>query len=508
MGAGSVPEIERISGQLNEPERPRARDEATAYTSTQWTGALTLAEPFSELTQRFGPLCANAVDPFEIAAGLEMDGLSDQATRVRYGVPDVFALAEELFRVTRRQPAEPTAAPNPWRTTIGKHVLHGALFALPALCYPVASSLMADRGALLLLVISMLVSWPASQGLSYLGHSRRSRRDLDGSRWLLRAGLGVFGLVLVAAVVLTATLTGEPTAIRAFAAGQGGYLLAATVLLVAGAELWLCIALAPAVLVSAVYLLPGQPWRCISPAWLSLGRDPAAGRRTSRCGRPVGRGRNRLAGWSASGNCGCRTLCAFGLLVIGLLVFPLVAPRLFPVSRRRGHDDLLGTLPLSLSMGAAELQLYRYRGRIFGCCTVTGRLEEFAGRSRWCWPARSANTSVAAAVLMAAVIGLARLAGLSPHWSDVPDYAGYLALGGALFLALLTQTCAGTAACSSVRAGARRGVRCWRSPIRRRSPCASSCSARPGCSPRCSPTAVLVLGKANKHSQCRRQERN
>ncbi|HEX4224058.1 MAG TPA: hypothetical protein VHZ97_16940, partial [Pseudonocardiaceae bacterium] len=253
MSAGSVPEIERISGELNEPERPRASDEATAYTSTQWTGALNLAESWPELTRRFEALCANAVDPFEIAAGLEMDGLSDQATRVRYGFPDVFALAEELFGRTKRSPAQPAPTPNPWRTTVGKHVLHGLLFAMPALCYPVAAGLLTTRSALLLLVTSMLVSWPASQGLSYLGHARRSRRDLDGSRWLLRAGLGTFGLVLVGAVALVATILGEPPAVRLFAAGQGVYLLAATVLLVAGGELWLCLSLAPGVLVSTAY---------------------------------------------------------------------------------------------------------------------------------------------------------------------------------------------------------------------------------------------------------------
>ena len=444
MSGAGVPEIERISGQLTEPEKPRKKDQATAYTNAAWSGALTLAEPLAELVERFAPLCANAVDPLEIAAGLEMDGLSDQTTRVRYGLPDVFALAEELFRLTERDPAQPAATPNPWRTTIGKHVLHGLLFALPALCYPVASALMVDRGALLLLVVSMLVSWPASQGLSYLGHSRRSRRDLDGSRWLLRAGLGVFGLLLVAAVVLTATLSGEPAAVQWFAAGQGGYLLAATVLLVAGAERWLCVALAPGVLVSAAYLLLGRPQYLHVAAWAALGATLglAIGLAVWKTSWPRPKPHRRLV---RSGELRAAAPYAlFGLLVIGLLVFPLVAPRLFPGIQAADTTTLLGTLPLSLSMGAAELQLYRYRGRVFTLLQRTRRLVEFSGRSRLVLAGVLGEYLAMAAVLMIAVVGVAAAVGSGPQWTDVPDFAGYVVLGGALFLALLTQTCAGT----------------------------------------------------------------
>ncbi len=444
MGAPGVPGIERISGELTESAKRRPADAATVYTNPQWAGTLTLAEPLVELAERFAPLCANAVDPFEIAAGLEMDGLSDQSTRVRYGFPDIFALAEELYRQTKRQPEEPKPAPNPWGTTIGKHVLHGLLFALPALCYPVASSLMVDKGALLLLVMSMLVSWPASQGLSYLGHSRRSRRDLDGSRWLLRAGLGVLGLALVAIVLLTALLSGESSAVQWFAAGQGGYLLAATVLLVGGAERWLCVALAPGVLVSTVYLLAGRPEWLHLAAWLALAATLASaiGFAVWKTSWPRPKPHRRLV--RAGELRASAPYAMFGLLVIGMLVFPLIAPRLFPGVRGADATTLLGTLPLSLSMGAAELQLYRYRGRIFDLLQRTTRLSEFTGRSRIVLARILGEYLGMATILVAAVIGLAAAVGQSPQWSDLPDFAGYVALGGALFLALLTQTCAGT----------------------------------------------------------------
>ncbi|HEX3784291.1 MAG TPA: hypothetical protein VHX38_31930 [Pseudonocardiaceae bacterium] len=462
MNATPGPEIERITGDLTEPTPPTDTAVGTAVDAAvdsavdsaeetrpalpHWGSTLALAESLDELAGRFEDLCANAVDALEIAAGLEMDGLSDQAARVRYGFPDVFGLAEELYRRTSRQPAEPAALPNPWTTTIGRHVLHGLLFALPALCYPVAQSLLADRGALILLVVSMLVSWPASQGLSYLGHARRSRRDLDGSRWLLRAGLGVSGLVLVAVVLLIASLTGQPIAVRAFAAGQGAYLLAATVLLVAGAELWLCVALAPAVVVSAAYLLAGRPAALHLPAWIALALTLllAVGFAVYKTSLPRPKPRRKqvkTAELAASA-----PYALFGLLVIGLLVFPLVAPHLLPGIRGADATTMIGTLPLSLSMGAAELQLYRYRSRIYQLLRRTRRLQEFAGRSRWILAGALWEYLAAAALLMIAVIGLAELAGGNPQWSDLPDFAGYLALGGALFLALLTQTCAGTGA--------------------------------------------------------------
>ena len=38
------------------------------------------------------------MDPLEISSALEFEGISDQAARQRYGAPNVFALAEELYR--------------------------------------------------------------------------------------------------------------------------------------------------------------------------------------------------------------------------------------------------------------------------------------------------------------------------------------------------------------------------------------------------------------------------
>ncbi|MFF3403182.1 hypothetical protein ACFYW6_32365 [Streptomyces sp. NPDC002659] len=64
------------------------------------------ADPVKALMHRHRELCERAVDPLEIAAGLEAHGITDR-TAARFRHRDVFSLAEELYaRVPRG--AEPT----------------------------------------------------------------------------------------------------------------------------------------------------------------------------------------------------------------------------------------------------------------------------------------------------------------------------------------------------------------------------------------------------------------
>ncbi|WP_246094758.1 hypothetical protein [Streptomyces roseicoloratus] len=71
------------------------------------------ADPVKALMHRHRELCERAVDPLEIAAGLEAHGVTDR-TAARFRHRDVFSLAEELYaRVPRGDgtPAPTTAAP-------------------------------------------------------------------------------------------------------------------------------------------------------------------------------------------------------------------------------------------------------------------------------------------------------------------------------------------------------------------------------------------------------------
>lgn len=70
-------------------------------------------DPVKALLHRHRELCEHAVDPLEIAAGLEAHGITDR-TAARFRHRDVFSLAEELYARTPRDgtpPAPPAGSP-------------------------------------------------------------------------------------------------------------------------------------------------------------------------------------------------------------------------------------------------------------------------------------------------------------------------------------------------------------------------------------------------------------
>lgn len=67
------------------------------------------ADPVKALMHRHRELCERAVDPLEIAAGLEAHGVTDR-TAARFRHRDVFSLAEEMYA---RVPRDDVAAPHP-----------------------------------------------------------------------------------------------------------------------------------------------------------------------------------------------------------------------------------------------------------------------------------------------------------------------------------------------------------------------------------------------------------
>ncbi|MEU6705308.1 hypothetical protein [Streptomyces wuyuanensis] len=73
------------------------------------TGRRGPADPVKALMHRHRELCERAVDPLEIAAGLEAHGVTDR-TAARFRHRDVFSLAEELYaRVPRGDESPPPA---------------------------------------------------------------------------------------------------------------------------------------------------------------------------------------------------------------------------------------------------------------------------------------------------------------------------------------------------------------------------------------------------------------
>ncbi|MET7900104.1 hypothetical protein ABZS86_00980 [Streptomyces sp. NPDC005355] len=111
-------------------------------------------DPVRGLMHRHRELCARAVDPLEIAAGLEAHGVTDR-TAARFRHRDVFSLAEELYaRVPRaEEPAPPVPAPT---GTAGRRMARGALWLLPgALCAATVYGLFSTEAAVRIAVAAV-----------------------------------------------------------------------------------------------------------------------------------------------------------------------------------------------------------------------------------------------------------------------------------------------------------------------------------------------------------------
>ncbi|MET9871576.1 hypothetical protein ABZZ16_36630, partial [Streptomyces sp. NPDC006386] len=90
------------------------------------------ADPVKALMHRHRDLCERAVDPLEIAAGLEAHGITDR-TAARFRHRDVFSLAEEMYARASRDgdapPPTPPTAPRVRADWVLLTLLPGALCA-------------------------------------------------------------------------------------------------------------------------------------------------------------------------------------------------------------------------------------------------------------------------------------------------------------------------------------------------------------------------------------------
>jgi hypothetical protein len=398
-------------------------------------GRLTVAA----LCEKFSAVCESAVDPLEVASALEFEGYGDRTAREDYGVRDVFALAQAMYRRVPRRPRAPEPSPDPFRPGQSRPLLHGLLYALPAVCFPAAGALLTGPGVLPVLVVALLAAWGLSQGLASIGYLRLGTTNLAQARRVLRTGL-LAGLVLVGAGMAAMALAVHPhTLVLLFGAGEGVYMLGACVLMVVAAERWLPAALAPGVLGSTTFLILGRPARLEHVAWGALAltallalamawvftRDPRAPRTA---GLPVPAELRAAV-----------PAIAFGVVAAGLLTFPVVTGP---------HDHggvnvgaLVASIPLSLSMGAAEWTLLWYRRRTRRLLRTIGDVGAFRRRARGALALAVLQYVSGTIVLVAVAAVIAVGSGLVQRQQLVAaEAAGYLMLGTAMFLALLLQT--------------------------------------------------------------------
>jgi hypothetical protein len=401
------------------------------------TGLRRRTRTLAELCEDFADVCESAVDPLEIATALEFEGFGDRTARANYGVHDVFALAHEMYERVPRRPAAPDPPPDPWQFSRLRPVLHALLYALPAVCFPAAATLLVGPGVVATLVVALLVAWGLSQGLACMGYLRLGSAGEAEARRLLRAGMAV-GLMLVALAMAACSLIMHThNLVLFFGAGEGAYMLGACVLMVLGVERWLPAALAPAVLGSAAFLMLGRPPQLEHMAWAAMAATPALACVIAvACTRRIAPPEGKLL--TASELRAAGPAIAFGLVAGGLVVFPIVAGP-------DGHGGvnvgaLLVSVPLSLSMGLAEWSLLWYRRRTQRLMRTIRDPRTFGLRARLALVMAALQYLVVAAALTALAVAIAAVTGLvHQRWAIMPEVGAYLALGTALFVALLLQ---------------------------------------------------------------------
>jgi len=393
-------------------------------------------DPLDDLVERVRPQLGQAVDSLHVAAALEADGLTDRGARVEYGYHDVFALATEVFRrlgPTLPKPrGVPARDPLAWRESL-RLIAHGPLYALPSTAFPAVLAIVGRRSLVLGLVLASALGWVYAGAAAHaayrmlgLGRPRAAARVLTAAA--LTAPLT--GVLAGAGLV---RLTGGGIALVAMIACLVAYQLTSTVLVYYRRELWLALAMTPAFLVGAAYLILGpglRPWSvgvaagCVLAAFvaamlLAVHHSRAAAVREPAllvALRPEVPGLLGVSGYA---------LCS------AVLLLHAEAPYLL------GRLDIaIAAAPLILTMGVVEWRAERFRPQ---AVALVRRVERPAAFVRGVW--LLLGREVAICLLAPAIPAVALLAGLSYvgllSAAGIVMTAAHVALGGAYLLAFL-----------------------------------------------------------------------
>ncbi|WP_327067780.1 hypothetical protein [Kitasatospora sp. NBC_01302] len=398
-------------------------------------------DPLDELAERLAELCADAVHPYEIAAFLESDGLTDEQAALVYGRPDSFTLAEDLFdKVARRYPGPAPASADPWRADPWRCLVRGLVFALPGLGYLLGADFFSTHrlrfglpSGMAALAAATLLSWAFNQALAYRAYGWLSLGERRSAARALALGAPV-GAALAAG---TGWVLGGPLAALLFTIGQSGYLGAATALLVLGKERLLLAALAPSTVGAVVVLEVRLPtWVRVAILLATLaGTLGLAGWQLRLCLAQPGGGRRSGPAWHLTGSAGL-----FGLAVGTLTMLAGLGPTLHHALRPAGPAPAPSAtgpclVALTLSLGLAEWLLYRYRS------LATAALRTSASPAAF----RRRTALVLACCLLGYLAFVTALAlGADALWAHTPpigttQLTDLLLLAAALWTALLLQ---------------------------------------------------------------------
>jgi hypothetical protein len=309
-------------------------------------------------------LCRSAVDPLAIVAGLEAEGYNDRTARERFGLPDLFAVAEELHcRVPRE--LDPPEAPAPSQPTgTARAILRGLLFATPSLC--AMTFLVTDLSGIARGVLAgvQVLAWGYGQGVAHLAYGRLNSADRPAAARILR--VSTVHALLASAWLLGAMelMLGTPLTALVPAATSLWFCLAAIPALVLGAEFTLAATLGPAAVGAAVAWLGASPDAALVGSQLSTAASVLLMFRLTRSDRPPG------SGARAAEVTGRELRELLPHLLSGLGTGALITVVLAGPAAGQGLVALHAAIVLTLGMGAGEWHARWYQRRVGGLLAV------------------------------------------------------------------------------------------------------------------------------------------
>jgi hypothetical protein len=359
-----------------------------------------LTSSVAQLSRTYDELCTQAVDAYEIAAGLEAAGINDRIARLVYGCASVFDLADTLYAMVPRRPVDMGAPPDRWHRPLQRHLLRGLLYGLPGLLYAVAFGTLTPGAGPVLLLCATILACGLGQGVSVIGNMLTGWGEHRAAMSLFRFAL-VGGVVLLGVLSALGWLSGTMLSAGVLAGIQIEYLLAATVLLVLHADRLLLAILLPGVLLAAAALagMTDVVQRPLVLGFLALcpvAASVVAAVLIRRSDVPSGASLREVLGSNRSVVRLGWTYVAYGAANAGLVSFAVVDVL------TRGDDDAGGSivlmmLPLVASLGVAEWLVHRLRSR--GAIVLHETTSAGTFRSR------------AAAALLRSVLGYAGVVG-------------------------------------------------------------------------------------------------
>lgn len=391
-------------------------------------------QPVDRLSRDLGDVCTTAVDPLEIAAILEAQGVTDASSRDYYNCEDVFDLAEKLWERTPAVVDQMPEAVDIYRPGSVRDLLHGVLFAINGLFFSVGLQTVTEVRTTAALVIALVVSWAVGQGSSLLWFRLEARKGDAAGRAVLRRALEVVMLLGLGGGLLCDRLDFPPT-VTLMAVAQVYLVMGASALLLYRKETWFFLSLVPALTaVTASWLAPDwvNPERVLA---VVIGSVIVILVEAAYLVRPSGPGWFRVSlQWADVGS--AIQMSLYGVTAAVLLSYSAMSTLVTGIKHDVNGFDI-AVLPLVLTIGVAEWQLRSYRQLSQQVLGLTDDLARF-GSVTWRFLMRSLSRYWGVLIGMSIVLW----AVMRAHQESIPMEStlissAYAVLGGALFLNLV-----------------------------------------------------------------------